>query len=436
MNNINGSFTINDKKLEFNNYSEIEEFRKQFNVWIIDYMKSIDTYDRQLWKYALDLYRGGDPGVFITDFVNAISNQLNRAWREGAGEMGVAPADMTDDDRNEIQAIINAEYEHILDLGTAITAAQQGTIQEFRDTFRSRIDMWVNRYTDVKNQAKIYFGGKTRLEWVEGDTKEKCPTCLALNGIVALAQEWEQSGVRPQSPPNNTLECGGWNCQCTLQVTDKRRSPMALQRIMDIATSANVGKSYNPSQPRVPAGDSEGGQWTSEESIEITFEGHNINLSVITNPIAYHGTYKDSAQSIRENGFNVSQDGTAGRGVYLTSNSNDAIYERDPNRSEAVQLHNGKQPDEIIKTQILGKVLDVGTMESGFGPSIYLKPNIYAAYVLEQKAGRTFNMGMAYSDPLYSSTIIQSHGFSGISWKFADGRSAIIVFDPKNIIVK
>jgi len=125
--------------------------------------------------------------------------------------------------------------------------------------------MWVNRYTDVKNQAKIYFGGKTRLMWVEGDTKEKCPTCLALNGIVAFAQEWEMSGVRPQSPPNEILNCGGWNCSCTLQVTDKRRSPNALQRIMDIAISANIGeKSYNPSQPRVPAGDSEGGQWVSQ----------------------------------------------------------------------------------------------------------------------------------------------------------------------------
>jgi hypothetical protein len=243
----------------------VPEVKAHLSDKALKVLKSIDTYDRQLWKYALDLYRGGDPGVFITDFVNAISNQLTRAWNAGAKEMGVMPADMTDDDRSEIQAIINAEYEHILDLGTAITAAQPGTIQEFRDTFRSRIDLWINRYTDVVNQAKIYFGGKTRLIWVEGDTLEKCPTCLALNGIVAFAQEWEQSGVRPQSPPNNAIECGGWNCSCTLQVTDKRRSPLALQRIMDIATSANIGgKSYNPSQPRVPAGDSEGGQWVSQ----------------------------------------------------------------------------------------------------------------------------------------------------------------------------
>lgn len=218
----------------------VPEVKAHLSDKALEVLKSIDTYDRQLWKYALDLYRGGDPGVFIMNFVEAIGNQLNRAWREGAKEMGVEPKDMTDDDRAEIQAIINAEYEHILDLGTAITAAQQGTIQEFRDTFRSRIDLWINRYADVVNQAEIYFGGKTRLEWVEGDTKEKCSTCLALNGIVAFAQEWEQAGVRPQSPPNTTLVCGGWNCGCSLEPTDKRRSPNALQRIMDIATSANV----------------------------------------------------------------------------------------------------------------------------------------------------------------------------------------------------
>jgi len=218
----------------------VPEVKAHLSDKAFEVLKSIDTYDRQLWKYALDLYRGGEPGVFIMSFVEAIGNQLRRAWNEGALEMGVTPKDMTDDDLAEIQAIINAEYEHILDLGTAITAAQSGTIQEFRDTFRPRIGLWVKRYTDVKNQAKIYFGGKTRLMWVEGDTKEKCPTCLALNGIVAFAQEWEQAAVRPQSPPNETLQCGGWNCSCTLQVTDKRRSPLALQRIMDIVTAANL----------------------------------------------------------------------------------------------------------------------------------------------------------------------------------------------------
>jgi hypothetical protein len=231
---------VNLSDIVFQAVELVPEVKAHLSDKALEVLKSIDTYDRQLWKYALDLYRGGDPGVFITDFVNAISNQLTRAWNAGALEMGVSPKDMTDDDREELRAIINSEYEHILDLGTAITAAQQDTIQEFRDTFRPRIELWVSRYTDVKNQAKIYFGGKTRLIWVEGDTKEKCPTCLALNGIVAFAQEWEMSGVRPQSPPNDILVCGGWNCSCTLQVTDKRRSPLALQRIMDIVTAANV----------------------------------------------------------------------------------------------------------------------------------------------------------------------------------------------------
>jgi len=176
---------------------------------------------------------------------------------------------MSDEDRAYLKEIIDSEYEHILDLGTAIEAAQSDTLEEFRGSFRSRIDLWVSRYTDTVNQARIYFGNRTRLEWIEGDTKDKCESCLALNGIVAFAFEWEQSGVRPQSPPNGALTCGGWECQCRLEVTDKRRTPNALQRIMDIAVASNVGKSYNPYQPRVPAGDPEGGQWTSEDSMTI-----------------------------------------------------------------------------------------------------------------------------------------------------------------------
>jgi len=61
--------------------------------------------------------------------------------------------------------------------------------------------------------------------WVFDDTAEKCDTCLALNGIVAYAWEWETAGFRPQSPPNALLTCGGWHCECELRHTEKRRSP-------------------------------------------------------------------------------------------------------------------------------------------------------------------------------------------------------------------
>jgi len=218
----------------------VPEVKAHLSEKALEFLKSIETYNRQLWQYTLDLYRGGDGGVFIDKFTAAIDNQLRRAWNEGARAVGVEPEDMTEDDRNEIKAIIDSEYEHILDLGSAIEGARDLSLDEFRQSFRNRIDLWVSRYTDVINRAKVYFGSKTRLEWTLGETEQHCETCAALNGIVAYAQEWEQAGVHPQSPPNNVLECGGWQCDCSLTQTDRRRSPNALQRIMDIAVAANL----------------------------------------------------------------------------------------------------------------------------------------------------------------------------------------------------
>lgn len=417
----------------------VPEVKAHLSEKALEFLKSIEQYDRQLWEYTLALYRGGDSGEFIDKFTRAISNQLTRAFNEGARAVGVEPEDMTDEDRAYLKEIIDSEYEHILDLGSAIEDSMELELSEFRQAFRSRIDLWIARYTDVINRAKTYFGGKTRLEWVLGETEQHCDTCAALNGIVAYAKEWEQAQVHPQSPPNEVLQCGGWKCDCSLIVTDKRRTSGALGRIMDIAVAANIGKSYNPNQPRVPAGDSEGGQWTSENSIRVKYRnGSKIvekELGFDINPTAYHGTFSDSADSISKNGFIVSKDGTAGRGVYLTYEKGDAIYERDPNRSESSRQHSGEQPDTIIKTEINGKILNVGKMESKDGPSIYLKPNIYAAYVLSQTNGQNTELSELINNPESAIEIITSSSFDGLSWQFSNGRNATIVFDPSKIKV-
>ncbi len=218
----------------------IPELRRHLSDKALSVFKSIGTYDRQLWKYCLDLYRTGDGGAFLDQFIAAIKNQMTRAWNEGAREMGVEPEEMTEIDLNELKSIIDSEYDHVIDLGEAIIHSRGGTIEEFRQQFRPRVDLWVARYNDAANRARVYFGGRQRLIWELGATEEHCETCAKLNGIVAFAYEWEQSGIKPQSPPNSILACGGWKCDCSLSSTDKRRSPKALETLMNIATAAHI----------------------------------------------------------------------------------------------------------------------------------------------------------------------------------------------------
>jgi hypothetical protein len=218
-------------------------------LWHMVNVKTMEMFDRQLWSYALEFFRGEiTDNEFEADFIAAIENQLTRAWNEGADEVGVSPSDMTDEDLGILQGLIEEEKGYLTGLGVDIIDAKETTsgmdakeaLDAFRSSFRSRIDVWASKYNEMVNRSKIHFGGKKRLVWRLGATEEHCTTCSALNGIVAYAREWEQSGVTPGESGSSVLECGGWRCDCSLEETDARRSPDAFSRIMDIATSSNV----------------------------------------------------------------------------------------------------------------------------------------------------------------------------------------------------
>lgn len=217
--------------------------RKAESMRVDVHAKTAGHFDRQLWSATLDYFRGSiDAFGFIDAFTSAIQEQYTKAWNEGADEVGVLPDDMTSGDMAEIERIIQDEYNHILPLAEDIEEAinSQVTLNDFRSQFRPRIDLWVNRYNEIVNQSKIWFGGKLKMEWRLGATEEHCETCSRLDGIVAFGYEWDQSGIKPQSAPNPILECGGWRCDCSLVVTDKRRSASALETLMEIATARHL----------------------------------------------------------------------------------------------------------------------------------------------------------------------------------------------------
>lgn len=196
-------------------------------------------YNRQMWLYSLALYRNEiDAFGFISDMTEAIEDQLNRAWNEGAREVGIDPQDYEPEDLAMIDGIIKKEYEFILGLGSDIEAAKEVLdMKEFSARFKGRVEMWAMRYKDVVNQAKLHFAKRQKLKWKLGATEQHCSTCAALNGIVAYAREWEEVGIRPQNPPNSALECGGWHCDCSLELTKERRTRNALDKIRSITNA-------------------------------------------------------------------------------------------------------------------------------------------------------------------------------------------------------
>ena len=197
--------------------------------------KTYDYYLSELTRMVKNLYAGFIGGEFIDIMASLIYGQLLQAYRQAWEEEGTG---------GEMPPYLVQSHE-------AMYLRQFDFVDQFyRDIVDARIDktpidpllarcpLWANRWNEAHDEAihliTMQNGGKEI--WTLGATETHCPTCAALNGIVAYAREWDELGVRPQNAPNDLLSCGGWNCDCERKPTEQRRSPKAYNSIMGIVS--------------------------------------------------------------------------------------------------------------------------------------------------------------------------------------------------------
>jgi hypothetical protein len=202
-------------------------------------IKSLPYFRKTIERLVKSLYDGFIGGEFVDTMKNLISGQMRKAyaeaWKEDGNE-GKLPDELEKSAQalaDEQAGFVDGYYKAIVDARVNKTSAEP---------LMYRAELWANRYTQAKNDAfaEIAAANGGKLVWIEGDTEDKCDTCVALDGITAYATEWAQAGFKPQNAPNAMIDCGGWNCQCKLEPTDKRRSPKALDTLMNIATSRGM----------------------------------------------------------------------------------------------------------------------------------------------------------------------------------------------------
>jgi len=212
--------------------------RARWLAYTAEAYKSYDYYLANIQGLVNGVYSNYIGGEFIDSMANLISGQLLDAYQQAIADQGFTDFFLPDYLQESLDALILSQYNYV--------------DQFFRDIVDARIDgtpvapllaraeLWAQRWKEAYNEATrlmtIKNGGN--LEWQEGDTEDKCSTCLALDGIVAWASEWSALNVKPQNAPNNKIECGGWKCGCSLTPTDKRRSPNAYGRIEAIIAGA------------------------------------------------------------------------------------------------------------------------------------------------------------------------------------------------------
>ena len=82
----------------------------------------------------------------------------------------------------------------------------------------ARLFLWVNNLALLGMTAMVYGHPEQMYRFDLGPTLEHCDDCARLNGQVHSGDDWYASGLLPQS---HNLQCGGWNCLCSLTPTDE-----------------------------------------------------------------------------------------------------------------------------------------------------------------------------------------------------------------------
>lgn len=195
-----------------------------------DFRLEIRAAFRQVWAGIIE-----DPFDFVDQMVGIVQRGLTRAWREGAGEQGIGPEDLTQKELDALEDTINGQFAHLPSLANDLLlmrqqAIEQGvspTLRNMPQGWYSRADLWVRRYDQTRILANTMAKLDAKKEWTLGNA-EHCSSCLKLAGNVRRASYWFESGIMPQVPGATYLECEGYRCACTLEDTEKSISKGSL----------------------------------------------------------------------------------------------------------------------------------------------------------------------------------------------------------------
>lgn len=186
----------------------------QLSETLSGFRMNIRAVVRGLWKGFIDRDQ------FFDGMMRAIQRGFNQAAQEGAKQFGVTPSEFTPEERLALEAVINTQLQFIAPFGQFVEENSQVNGGKLGRSF-ARAQMWINQYNSVKNQAAVSAAGDRKMIWLLGATEEHCTSCLKLHKKVKRASFWQKQGVRPQNAPNESLECGGWKCDCDLVPTDE-----------------------------------------------------------------------------------------------------------------------------------------------------------------------------------------------------------------------
>lgn len=167
------------------------------------YQRLLRAPARGLWNGVFDIDQAFDAMQV------SIRAGLLDAFNAGMKAAGLRPRDKTPGEILALQRIITKETSFIFGLLEFIEDNQRSKGGKLGTVYK-RLNMWLSRWQDVKNQAAQLAAGDPAYIWLWTPGKEHCRSCTVLNQKVKRLSTWQRVGVRPQNPPNPLLICGGY----------------------------------------------------------------------------------------------------------------------------------------------------------------------------------------------------------------------------------
>lgn len=189
---------------------------------VVERRKSINRYRSGLRAAMRGLWSGAlDRDEFFVAMERSIRLRLTQAWAAGLRECGFRPEEMSDSEQGRLQEIIFEEIGFVEGVGDYIGKNNRAAGKKLRPVLR-RAEMWVSKYEQVKSIAQSLACADRKIIWIWDPAKDHCRDCANYNGRVYRGSVWARWGIATQS---RSLACGGLNCGCRQEETDKPITP-------------------------------------------------------------------------------------------------------------------------------------------------------------------------------------------------------------------
>jgi hypothetical protein len=170
-------------------------------------------YEDTLTRFAFDVLRGGDAVDFRRSHKALLRALAPEAYSEGLREGGVDELD--DDDQAVVKDWLDGQLAHVNDFAAWLAGGEPRNSEDKRRQMADRVAMWVQALDNLGGLGRASALKNQMVTWKVGDT-EHCETCRELNGTRRRLKWFTSRGYIPREVGSDTLECGGYNCQCQL----------------------------------------------------------------------------------------------------------------------------------------------------------------------------------------------------------------------------